>query len=268
MVRDLTTSRLAWIALFLSTPAPDYPQKSSLMPFSSSQIFIGSHCPQATPSTADSQYPIPGAFLAFLPLYFGSCPLPRQGPPLFSMHVQISGKFEQVSVQSKLAVCKLSTGQGYQHSTKVYSDFNNDNYIAILMKCQDSLQDFTNKREVSAEAVSDAEAAGGLLWDCQAVYKLIFPYAGLDLHSYDLDIENRDATNDQVTKDTAEAMKKYNVVMCKYYVSSVTLSPLMEKGCGVQVEKKCRNHQKALSKIFWVAQSSEKPLSAKISPGL
>uniref|UniRef100_A0A2K5RS56 Isopropylmalate dehydrogenase-like domain-containing protein n=1 Tax=Cebus imitator TaxID=2715852 RepID=A0A2K5RS56_CEBIM len=41
--------------------------------------------------------------------------------------------------------------------------------------------------------------------------KLIFPYVGLDLHSYDLDIENRDATNDQVTKDTAEAIKKYNV---------------------------------------------------------
>lgn len=29
--------------------------------------------------------------------------------------------------------------------------------------------------------------------------KLIFPYVELDLHSYDLGIENRDATNDQVT---------------------------------------------------------------------
>ena len=29
--------------------------------------------------------------------------------------------------------------------------------------------------------------------------------------SYDLSIENRDATNDQVTKDAAEAIKKYNV---------------------------------------------------------
>lgn len=41
--------------------------------------------------------------------------------------------------------------------------------------------------------------------------KLIFPYVELDLHSYDLGIENRDATNDQVTKDAAEAIKKYNV---------------------------------------------------------
>ncbi|XP_011903125.1 PREDICTED: isocitrate dehydrogenase [NADP] cytoplasmic isoform X2 [Cercocebus atys] len=41
--------------------------------------------------------------------------------------------------------------------------------------------------------------------------KLIFPYVELDLHSYDLGIENRDATNDQVTKGAAEAIKKYNV---------------------------------------------------------
>jgi len=41
--------------------------------------------------------------------------------------------------------------------------------------------------------------------------KLIFPYVELDLHSYDLGIENRDATNDQVTRDAAEAIKKYHV---------------------------------------------------------
>uniref|UniRef100_A0A2K5D963 Isocitrate dehydrogenase [NADP] n=1 Tax=Aotus nancymaae TaxID=37293 RepID=A0A2K5D963_AOTNA len=44
-----------------------------------------------------------------------------------------------------------------------------------------------------------------------SVEKLIFPYMELDLHSYDLGIENHDATNDQVTKDAAEAIKKYNI---------------------------------------------------------
>uniref|UniRef100_A0A2K6T9Z9 Isocitrate dehydrogenase [NADP] n=1 Tax=Saimiri boliviensis boliviensis TaxID=39432 RepID=A0A2K6T9Z9_SAIBB len=44
-----------------------------------------------------------------------------------------------------------------------------------------------------------------------SVDKLIFPYVELDLHSYDLGIENRDATNDQVTNDAAEAIKKYNI---------------------------------------------------------
>ncbi|XP_029462240.1 isocitrate dehydrogenase [NADP] cytoplasmic [Rhinatrema bivittatum] len=41
--------------------------------------------------------------------------------------------------------------------------------------------------------------------------KLIFPYVDLDLHSYDLGMENRDATNDKVTIEAAEAIKKYNV---------------------------------------------------------
>lgn len=41
--------------------------------------------------------------------------------------------------------------------------------------------------------------------------KLIFPYVQMELHSYDLSIENRDATNDQVTIDCANAIKKYNV---------------------------------------------------------
>merc|ERR1712166_857142 len=41
--------------------------------------------------------------------------------------------------------------------------------------------------------------------------KLIFPYVDCDLHVYDLGIENRDKTDDQVTVDCAEAMLKYNV---------------------------------------------------------
>ena len=41
--------------------------------------------------------------------------------------------------------------------------------------------------------------------------KLILPYIDIDLHYYDLGIENRDKTNDQVTIDSAEAIKKYGV---------------------------------------------------------
>ena len=41
--------------------------------------------------------------------------------------------------------------------------------------------------------------------------QLILPYLDLDIKYYDLGIENRDATNDQVTIDSAEAIKKYNV---------------------------------------------------------
>jgi len=40
---------------------------------------------------------------------------------------------------------------------------------------------------------------------------LILPYLDLDIKYYDLGIEHRDATNDQVTIDAAEAIKMYNV---------------------------------------------------------
>ena len=41
--------------------------------------------------------------------------------------------------------------------------------------------------------------------------KLILPYLELDIKYYDLGVEYRDETNDQVTIDAAEAIKKYNV---------------------------------------------------------
>ena len=41
--------------------------------------------------------------------------------------------------------------------------------------------------------------------------KLILPYVEVDIKYYDLGMENRDATGDQVTVDAAEAIKKYNV---------------------------------------------------------
>ncbi|PXW66578.1 NADP-dependent isocitrate dehydrogenase [Methylobacterium sp. B4] len=41
--------------------------------------------------------------------------------------------------------------------------------------------------------------------------KLIHPYLDLDLDYYDLGVEHRDATNDQVTVDAAEAIKRHGV---------------------------------------------------------
>jgi len=41
--------------------------------------------------------------------------------------------------------------------------------------------------------------------------KMILPYLDIDLKYYDLSIQNRDATDDKVTVDSAEAIKKYGV---------------------------------------------------------
>ncbi len=50
--------------------------------------------------------------------------------------------------------------------------------------------------------------------------RLILPYLDIDLKYYDLSIENRDATNDRVTIDSAEATKKYGVA-----VKCATITP-------------------------------------------
>ena len=41
--------------------------------------------------------------------------------------------------------------------------------------------------------------------------RLILPYLDIDLHYYDLGIEKRDETNDKITVDSANAIKKYGV---------------------------------------------------------
>jgi isocitrate dehydrogenase len=50
--------------------------------------------------------------------------------------------------------------------------------------------------------------------------KLILPYLDIDLKYYDLGVEYRDKTNDQVTIDSAEATKKYGVA-----VKCATITP-------------------------------------------
>lgn len=41
--------------------------------------------------------------------------------------------------------------------------------------------------------------------------KLIHPYLDIDLHYYDLGIEERDRTDDQITVDAANAIKEHGV---------------------------------------------------------
>ncbi|KYN30802.1 Isocitrate dehydrogenase [NADP] cytoplasmic [Trachymyrmex septentrionalis] len=49
-----------------------------------------------------------------------------------------------------------------------------------------------------------------IIWD-SIKEKLILPYLDIELHTFDLGIENRDATDDKVTVECAEAIKRYNV---------------------------------------------------------
>ncbi|MGB6229765.1 MAG: NADP-dependent isocitrate dehydrogenase [Litorimonas sp.] len=49
-----------------------------------------------------------------------------------------------------------------------------------------------------------------IIWD-MIIERLIEPYLDIELLDYDLSIQSRDATDDQITVDAAEAIKKYNV---------------------------------------------------------
>ena len=56
----------------------------------------------------------------------------------------------------------------------------------------------------------DGDEMTRIIW--QAIKdKLIHPYLDLPIEYYDLSVENRDATNDQVTVDAANAIKKHGV---------------------------------------------------------
>ena len=56
----------------------------------------------------------------------------------------------------------------------------------------------------------DGDEMTRIIWDF-IKQKLILPYLDIDLKYYDLGIEERDRTNDQITIDSAEAIKKYGV---------------------------------------------------------
>ena len=56
----------------------------------------------------------------------------------------------------------------------------------------------------------DGDEMTRIIW--QAIKdKLIHPYLDLPIEYYDLSVENRDATDDQVTVDAANAIKKHGV---------------------------------------------------------
>lgn len=56
----------------------------------------------------------------------------------------------------------------------------------------------------------DGDEMTRVIWDF-IKQKLILPYLDIELKYYDLGMENRDATNDQVTIDSAHAIQKYGV---------------------------------------------------------
>ncbi|MBO6490415.1 MAG: NADP-dependent isocitrate dehydrogenase, partial [Pelagibacteraceae bacterium] len=68
-----------------------------------------------------------------------------------------------------------------------------------------------NKIKVNSPIVDlNGDEMTRIIWDF-IKKKLILPYLDLKIESYDLSIQNRDKTADQVTIDSANAIKKFGV---------------------------------------------------------
>lgn len=83
-------------------------------------------------------------------------------------------------------------------------------YFTLSLKSAPTVTARMKKISAGSVVEMQGDEMTRVIWDL-IKEKLIIPYVDLDLHSYDLGMENRDATNDQVTVDAAEAIKKYNV---------------------------------------------------------
>ena len=69
----------------------------------------------------------------------------------------------------------------------------------------------------------DGDEMTRILWQ-MIKDELILPYVDLKSEYYDLGLEYRNETNDQVTVDSAEATKKYGVA-----VKCATITPMLQE---------------------------------------
>ena len=89
----------------------------------------------------------------------------------------------------------------------------------------------------------DGDEMTRIIWDF-IKQKLILPYLDIDLKYYDLSVIKRDETNDQITVDAANAIKKYGVG-----VKCATITPDNNRMTEYDL-KKCGDLQMELLEIF------------------
>ena len=91
--------------------------------------------------------------------------------------------------------------------------------------------------------------------------KLILPYLDITLLYFDLGIQKRDETRDQITIDAAEATKKVGVA-----VKCATITP-DEARVKSSICTRCTVRRTAPSATFWAASSSASRSSARTCRG-
>ena len=88
----------------------------------------------------------------------------------------------------------------------------------------------------------DGDEMTKILWDF-IKKKLILPYLDIDIKYYDLGLENRDKTSDQVTVECADAIKKIGVG-----IKCATITP--DKNRVIKTKKNVAVSQRNYKKYF------------------
>ena len=102
-----------------------------------------------------------------------------------------------------------------------------------------------SKIKVSTPVIEiDGDEMTRIIWEF-IKNKLILPYFDVDLHYYDLGIENRDKTDDQVTVDSANAIKKYGVG-----VKCATITPDEDRVTEFNLKKMWRSPNGTIRNIL------------------
>ena len=90
----------------------------------------------------------------------------------------------------------------------------------------------------------DGDEMTRIIWD-SIKKKLILPYLDINIKYYDLGIKNRDNTSDQITVDSAKAIKKFGVG-----IKCATITPDENRVKEFKL-KKCGDHQMEQLEIYW-----------------
>ena len=89
----------------------------------------------------------------------------------------------------------------------------------------------------------DGDEMTRVIWDF-IKNKLVLPYLDLNIKYYDLGIKNRDKTSDQVTVESARAIKKYGVG-----IKCATITPDEERVKEFKLKKMWRSQNGTIRNI-------------------
>merc|ERR1712048_1458162 len=116
--------------------------------------------------------------------------------------------------------------------------------VYILHTCSSHIERSMAKIQGGTVVELDGDEMTRVIWD-MIKKQLILPFVDLDIQRYDLSIENRDATDDKVTHETAEAILKYNVG-----VKCATITPDEERVEEFKLKKMWRSPNGTIRNIL------------------